>query len=187
MTVYLLRHGATKGNREKRYVGSTDEPLLPESRGALEALNLPPVARVYVSPMLRCIQTADIAFPGAPMEIVPDFRECDFGAFEYLNYGELKHRPAYQAWLDARGMTPFPGGEPRAAFSERVVRAFDEVAREAERLGGDWAVAAHGGTLMAILEARALPRRDFYAYQFAPGHGCAAAYQGGALKITASI
>ena len=38
MTFYFLRHGATKGNLEKRYVGATDESLTPESREALKAL-----------------------------------------------------------------------------------------------------------------------------------------------------
>ena len=187
MTVYLLRHGATRGNLERRYVGSTDEGLLPESRQALGALHLPAVEWVCVSPMRRCLETAEIAFPGAPREAVPDFRECGFGALEYRNYEELKDRPAYRAWLDSRGMTPFPGGESRAEFSERVVRAFDEAARRAEISGGDWAIVAHGGTLMAILEARALPRQDFYAHQAAPGRGYAATYRDGVLEIIAPL
>lgn len=31
MIILLIRHGATKGNREGRYVGSTDEELLEEA------------------------------------------------------------------------------------------------------------------------------------------------------------
>jgi len=184
MTFYLLRHGATKGNLEKRYVGATDEGLLPESRRELEALKLPAIAKVYASPLRRCLETAEIAFPGAPVEVVPDFRECGFGEFEYRNYEELKELSAYQAWLDSRGQIAFPGGESRMDFCRRVTRAFDEVV---EKSGGDCAVVAHGGTLMAILEARALPRRDFYDYQVAAGHGYAAAWRGGALKIISSF
>ncbi len=187
MTFYLMRHGASLGNLERRYVGATDEPLLPESRQALKALRLPPVKRVYVSPLLRCVETAGILYPDIPMELVPDFRECGFGAFEYKNYEELKDHPAYRAWLDARGFTAFPGGESRADFCKRVVRAFDHVAEKAEPLGGDIAVVAHGGTLMAILEARALPKQDFYAWQAPTGCGYAAEWLGGALKNISSL
>ena len=182
MIFYFLRHGATKGNIEKRYVGATDESLTPESREALKGHGLPPVARVYVSPMLRCVETAKILYPDTPPELIPDFRECGFGEFEYKNYEELNGNPAYRAWLDSGGFTAFPGGESRADFCRRVVRAFDGVAQKAEILGGDAAIVAHGGTLMAILEARALPKQDFYAWQAATGHGYAAIWRSGALK-----
>ena len=36
MKVYMIRHGATKGNKEHRYVGVTDELLLQESKQLLE-------------------------------------------------------------------------------------------------------------------------------------------------------
>lgn len=187
MTFYLLRHGATKGNREKRYVGATDEPLLPESRAALSSLCLPAVSRVYISPMLRCMETAALLYPNVPVEAVSGFRECDFGEFEYRNFKELKDRPEYQAWLDSRGRVAFPGGESREAFSFRVVRAFDRVAGKAEKQNGDAAIIAHGGTIMAIFEARSLPARDFYEYQVANGRGYAARWQDGALEILSSL
>jgi alpha-ribazole phosphatase len=183
MTFYFLRHAATKGNLERRYVGATDEPLLPESREALGRLILPPVARVYASPMRRCAETARMVFPDAPLETVPDLRECDFGEFEYKNYGELKDHPAYRAWLDSGGRVPFPGGESRGDFCLRAVSAFDRLALRAEALGGDAGVVAHGGTIMAILEARALPRRDFYDYQLENGRAVGARWRDGALEI----
>ena len=187
MTFYFLRHGATKGNLEKRYVGATDEALLPESRQALKEMKLPDIARVYASPMCRCVETAQIVCPGAPLEIVPDFRECGFGQLEYRNYEELKDLPEYQEWLNSRGRIAFPGGESRGNFSLRVARAFDFVAREALQLPGDCAIIAHGGTLMAILEARALPKQDFYAYQAPTGRGYAAKWQDGALRNISSL
>ena len=35
-TILLLRHGATPGNAQHKYIGATDEPLSPEGRAALE-------------------------------------------------------------------------------------------------------------------------------------------------------
>lgn len=70
MIALLVRHGQTAGNREHRYVGRTDEGLLPEAAAALSASPYrafrPQV--VYCSPLLRCRQTAEILFFGAEPE-----------------------------------------------------------------------------------------------------------------------
>ena len=79
----LIRHGKTKGNLEGRYIGCrSDEPLCPEGRADLKQRVYPAVSRVYASPMRRCLETAGLLYPDAPVEIVPDLRECDFGTFE---------------------------------------------------------------------------------------------------------
>ena len=76
MTVYLIRHGQTQGNLERRYTGSTDQPLCPQGRAALAGRRLPAVERVYASPLLRCRETAALVYPGTACEIVEDLREC---------------------------------------------------------------------------------------------------------------
>lgn len=57
----------TKGNQGHRYVGTTDEGLLPEEKERLEAraadMNLHP-AIIFVSPARRCRETAACLFPG---------------------------------------------------------------------------------------------------------------------------
>ena len=122
-----------------------------------------------------------------PLNVVNDFRECDFGAFEYQNYEALKDLAEYQAWLDSGGHIAFPGGESRADFCLRTVRAFDQVADMAARDGGDAAIVAHGGTIMAILEARARPHHDFYAYQASNGHGYVASWENEVLYHITSL
>lgn len=169
MSFLLLRHGMTKGNAERRYIGSrTDEPLSPEGIAVLRARDYPPVSAVLCSPMTRCLQTAAIAYPNLAPRIVPDFRECDFGAFEGLNYQELNGRADYQAWIDSGGETAFPGGESRADFARRCAEAF---ARTREEIRGDCAVIVHGGTIMAIMERFALPRGGYFDFQVPNGSG----------------
>ena len=67
MKLWLIRHGMTKGNQEHRYVGTTDEGLLPEEKERLQAraadMDLHP-AIVFVSPARRCRETAACLFPG---------------------------------------------------------------------------------------------------------------------------
>ena len=61
----LIRHGKTAGNLLGRYIGSrTDEPLCDEGREGLAGKQLPEVERLYVSPMKRCVETAEILWPG---------------------------------------------------------------------------------------------------------------------------
>lgn len=175
MNIYMLRHGMTEGNRAGRYLGVTDEPLCAEGRAALQArAPLPRADRLYVSPMLRCRQTADILYPGMEQHVAEGLRECDFGAFENKNYQELSGRADYQAWIDSGGTLPFPGGESLASFQERSVRAFTAVLRDAAKSGAQSAACVcHGGTLMSVLSALVKPERPYYDYQVKNGCGFA--------------
>ena len=170
MSLYLIRHGQTRGNLERRYTGCrTDEPLCPEGAETLKRLRPPAVSRVICSPMKRCLQSAGILFPGSLPEIVPDFRECDFGDFEGRNFEELKDSAAYRAWVSSGGGLPFPGGESREAFAARCVRAFGALRLWEGR--GDCALVVHGGTVMAILEAYARPAGGYFDFQTGCGEG----------------
>ncbi|MBQ8655370.1 MAG: histidine phosphatase family protein [Clostridia bacterium] len=166
----LIRHGRTQGNLEQRYVGCrTDEPLCGQGAAELRGREYPPVKKVYVSPMRRCLETAAILYPDVPAEIVEDLRECDFGEFENRNYEELNGRADYQAWIDSGGELPFPGGESRAAFAQRCVAAFEGIRRQQE----DCALIAHGGTLMAVMERYARPEGSYFDFQVRNGCGFA--------------
>lgn len=143
MRILLIRHGMTQGNKEHRYVGTTDEELLPESVEQLrgmrefwqEQVSMKDVAgnlTVYVSPYLRAKQTTDILFPGAKQVEIAEFAECRFGDFEYKNYAELNGNPDYQRFIDSGGTTAFPGGESRAEFTERVMRGFEKLLADVE-------------------------------------------------------
>ena len=164
----LIRHGQTQGNLEHRYIGCrTDEPLCPEGAQLLRGRDYPPVQRVFVSPLRRCVETAAILYPGIPAQRIEDFRECDFGAFENRSYAELNGRADYQAWIDSGGELPFPGGESRADFALRCVRAFDSIRQQR----ADCALIAHGGTIMAIMAQYARPSGGYFDFQVRNGEG----------------
>lgn len=173
MKVYLIRHGMTKGNRERRYVGVTDEELLPEAEEDLALKKMPPVSRVYTSPKKRCLQTAAVLYPALLPVVVEELAECDFGAFEYRNYMELNGNPAYQRFIDTNGQSGFPGGEDRESFKVRSLKGFAKVLEKEREIGDfqDIAFVVHGGTIMAVLEELAKPRRDYYDWQVKNGEG----------------
>ena len=164
MELILMRHAATAGNLLRRYIGTTDEPLSPEGRAAAGAAagKLPRVGLCFVSPLLRCRETAKICFPEAVQIVLPDLRETDFGLFENKSYEDLKDVPEYVRWLESNGTLPFPGGESREAADARALRALDFVL---DYKKSPAAVVAHGGTIMAIMAARGEPRRDYYDWQ----------------------
>lgn len=280
----LIRHGRTKGNEERRYVGRTDEGLSPAGRLELckirEYLDgaerggdnldsekracsgndpdgkkwecsgsdldsekhecsrggryrrstrqnaLPDV--VFQSPLRRCQESADILFPGIPQLIIPEFRETDFGDFEYHTYEELKDDTAYRAWIASGGRTGCPGGESTDQVKTRIQAGWGILCRKMKRRmtkyhmtddmkamcrevaqntesgkvksgydiadsvmpdrdtriyrgeGGNGSdggalhscvLLAHGGTIMELLSRYGEPKKDYYDWQTACGHG----------------
>ncbi|MBE5996849.1 MAG: hypothetical protein E7240_05795 [Lachnospiraceae bacterium] len=134
--LYMIRHGAVKGNLEKRFIGITDESLTEEGaetiRAKVKEETYPPeeaIDLLFSSPLRRCLETAAIVYPGKEAVMVPDWSEILFGEFEYGNYIELSGDPRYQAWIDSGGEAAFPGGESKAEYCERVVRGFREVCK----------------------------------------------------------
>ncbi len=180
MKLLFLRHGLTQGNLEKRYIGTTDEPLCTEGIEALKQLSVPPCERLFISPLLRCRQTAELLFPGKVQEVADDFRECDFGRFEGKHYRELAADAAYQAWVDSGGTLPFPDGEHPAAFRERCVAAF-AACMASVTADSTAAFIVHGGTIMAILSHYA--GGGYYDYQIPCGHGFLTEWENNALRI----
>lgn len=167
MLVYLLRHGKTAWNLEGRYQGRSDIPLCEAGRKALKPAGFVP-ERVYVSPMKRAAETAQLLFPGVQPIVVPGLEEMDFGAFEGKSFRDLADDQNYRAWVEENCTAPCPGGEGREDFSRRVCAAFERLmAREREQL----VIVAHGGTQMAILERYGRPHRDYFAWQSPNGGG----------------
>ena len=168
MKFILIRHGKTQGNLERRYIGcKTDENLCSQGIEQLRMLQYPKADAVFVSPMKRCIQTAGIIYPGKPIHIIDDLRECNFGDFEEYNYDELKNNLSYQAWLSSGGELPFPGGESKRQFSERCVQAFESTVAHLSE--GTYAFIIHGGTIMAIMEH--FTNGQYYDFQTQNGKG----------------
>lgn len=170
MDIYLIRHGKTKGNLEGRYIGTTDEPLCEEGKQSLmqmaDAKKYPAVEALFVSPMLRCRESAKILFPKQSISVVSDLRECDFGRYENKNFQELSGDADYQRWLDSNGTLPFPAGEEQSHFRKRCVEAFKTIVAELlEQKKYSAAIVVHGGTIMSILEALAEEKKAFYDWQ----------------------
>ncbi|UTW70681.1 histidine phosphatase family protein [Anaerobacillus sp. HL2] len=86
---YLLRHGVTKANQEKRYLGWTNVSLVQD---CLPDLSIPCCGfdAIYSSDLKRCIETVRLLYPNNSINIDPRLREIHFGRFEAKTYERIK-------------------------------------------------------------------------------------------------
>jgi alpha-ribazole phosphatase/probable phosphoglycerate mutase len=162
--LYLVRHGQVADGHTDRYHGNNDIGLsdngvrqFEDLAAQLAGVNL---AGVYASDLTRALTGAQIINREreAPMQIIPEFREIHFGAWEGLSFTEIAAR--YPAELEARfrDLTSFriPGGESLLDVSARVLpRLSDLINRHLEEA---FIIVAHAGVNRVILsEALGLP------------------------------
>lgn len=147
--VHLIRHALPDfPEGERMCLGRTDLPLGPEGRAQAAAMAkaLPPVTRVYSSPLRRAVETAREI--GEPV-LLEDLQELSAGAWDGLTFRVIKER--YPELYAARGTDktlPLPGGEPDENGLARFLRAMTQAAEDTP---GDLAVVAHGGVIRLFL------------------------------------
>lgn len=172
LKIIMIRHFATAGNLQKRYIGITDEPLCKEGISVLENISYPGVEAVFASPMIRCRKTAKLIYSDIIPTICEDFKECNFGEFENKNYKELSNNTNYQLWIESKGTLPFPMGEHPEDFKNRCIQEFERVVETSLKAGYQTiALVVHGGTIMSILERYAYPKENYYHWLTENGKG----------------
>jgi broad specificity phosphatase PhoE len=146
--LYLIRHGRTAQNAERRLLGRLDVPLDDLGRqqaGALGEVDfLRKAERVISSPLVRARDTAEAL--GPPVEIDERWTEIDYGVFD----GErLESVPdLWRGWDADLGFEP-EGGESLLAVGQRVRAACADVWSEASR--HDVIVVTHVSPLKAAV------------------------------------
>jgi broad specificity phosphatase PhoE len=124
----LLRHGQTELSVQRRYSGHGD-PALTElghaqaAAAAARLAELPDVAAVVSSPLLRAKQTAVAVSDatGAPLVVRWGLIETDFGEWEGLTFTEARERDpeVHASWLGSEDVAP-PGGESFVEVGRRI-------------------------------------------------------------------
>ena len=184
-TVYLFRHGTTKGNLNAQYIGHTDLPLTSDSISELQSIkahhHYPEAEAVFSSPLKRCKDSATIMFPNSNIIIIDDFIEYNFGEFEQCTAEDLKNNDDFRQWIKGDMNAKPPFGESNAEFAYRVCNAFEKVVDGCIKTGtNNVAIVGHAGVLMTILSCYGLPEAPMAHWQMDPGYG----YK---LRITPSL
>jgi len=170
-SLYLIRHGRTAWNADRRIQGHLDVPLDDEGRRQAEALAAAladvPLKALYASPLQRAVETAAAIaalHDGLPLQLDQRLMERHWGAYE-----GLRREDAAQAHVAAerelRGdpvHASAPGGESFLELHTRVGAALRDIAAKES---GRVAIVCHGGTivagLMGLLGIEGWPRVRF--------------------------
>lgn len=161
--VFLVRHGATDWNIEKRAQGHADIELNDAGRkqaaAAATELAHSDVAAVYSSDLKRAYDTAAAIAGAHGLEVTvdPDFREIDQGEWEGLTTDEIRTRWP-DLWGPNRHYNARPGGESPQQVKERSMRALAKAV--AAHPDETIVVVSHGGTIRWI-SAEALGYDDY--------------------------
>jgi probable phosphoglycerate mutase len=144
--IWLIRHAETEWSKAGRHTGLTDIPLTDEGRAHAatlpERLGDTTFAAVFVSPLQRARETAELAGLGEQAQLRDDLLEYDYGEYEGITTAEIRAaRPGWSLWRDG-----VPGGEQPADVGARV----DRVIAEALAVDGDVALVAHGHVLRVL-------------------------------------
>lgn len=151
----ILRHGQTDRSVADRFTGSSDVPL--NATGRTQARSLANrlagmklflkddtladpevlgekqqrIAAVYSSPLHRSRQTAEIVSEplALPVEVVPELRELDYGAWEGLRREEIQaqYARAFEIWSRDPALSAPPDGESGLSLVARVRPAIDRI------------------------------------------------------------
>lgn len=194
LELVLVRHGTTRWNRERRYLGHSDLGLLAGAEQELEPLRRrlqgQSFARIYCSDLKRCRQTLQIILPESalksrhalsakpPVILEPRLRELHFGDWDGKTYDMLKNVSLYRSWLDKPQRITPPGGESWADFVNRLRAFLDSlyewgIAMESQQNAVSDAppavlVVTHGGVIRQ-LACMLIPEHDFWTLNPKPG------------------
>jgi probable phosphoglycerate mutase len=164
----LLRHAQSVWNQTGRWQGWADPPLsaigeqqVEQAAGRLTGE--PPFELVASSDLIRALRTAHMLAAALDLPattlIEPGLREYDVGAWSGQTREEIEARWPDEIDRFNRGdLDAPPGGEDRAGFDARVIRAGRQVAAAAQAACASRVlVVAHGGVLRALARAAGQP------------------------------
>ena len=153
---WLIRHGETQWNANKRLQGWLDIPLSPIGTKQAEQLGdylrspsfQIPVDVVVSSDLSRAFETARIAAShfGRPIEANQGLRERSYGIYQGQDWSTLNNMLADSQGVNFRDpQQHIEGGEALHSFHSRIVAAFEDLA---QRYRGQNVLAfSHGGVI----------------------------------------
>lgn len=144
MSLFVVRHGQTDWNKKRLIQGRIDIPLneegVKQARITAERLAEIPLDVIYVSPLLRARQTADIINEGRDIPLIVESR------IQEEFYGDMEGKPrSGEAYLTQRQsfFKRYPNGESYLDVAARVYPFLNEI--KSTRKGQNVLLVCHGG------------------------------------------
>jgi alpha-ribazole phosphatase len=178
MDVFLVRHGITDWNKEKRYLGHTDRRVVKSELTHLEKLQkeLMEISfdHVFTSDLRRCQET--LAYLNIPAQVSVDarLREINFGDWEGKTYNELKDEQTYRDWIDNWEDYSIPNGESANTFKARINSFFQDLIQHTIETTPNgrmqFLIMTHGGVIRYFV-SRFVSSTSFWDFSVSHGHG----------------
>ena len=153
--LYIIRHGKTEMNSRMLMQGRSDLPLnesgfeqAAEAASRFESMGVR-IEKVYTSPLVRAVQTAEKIAPEAEFVIDERLIEMDYGPYEGMDL----RKPAPEVmdfFMDFVNVPAPEGMEPLPHVVERLGEFLEEIAEEAE--SHDILISTHAIAMKGALE-----------------------------------
>lgn len=163
MRLYLIRHGETDWNTQKRLQGSADIPLNRNGRelAKLTAEGIKDIGfdLIYTSPLIRAKETAEIICGERNIPILVDDRlqEIYFGGYEGCRFdrNDIENMdPGVLAFFDEPAhYVPIGGGESLEALCERTTEFLHEVMANQDYKDKTILISGHGTVVKGLLSS----------------------------------
>ena len=161
MKLYIIRHGQTEWNKQKKLQGRSDIllnaygiQLAKETKVGLENVKFD---LAFTSPLKRAKKTAEILLAGRDVQLLEDRRiiEIGFGSYEGLCYAKDNYNipdPDFMNFFEKpEAYHPAPDGESFEQLRARAADFLQELSEKKEYRESTILVSTHGAALCALL------------------------------------
>lgn len=160
MKIYMMRHGETDWNKDRRLQGQVDIPLNDYGISLAEitasSLSHIPFDKIYSSPLSRAYATASIMAKGRDVEIITDDRllELSFGKGEGERLSYIHAHPEcslYNFIHNPSAYIPPKGGETLDSLYERCGSFLSECIIPLENDCNNVLIVGHGALIRGMI------------------------------------
>ncbi len=157
MKLYIIRHGQTEWNVEKRLQGWKNSPLTQKGRSDAERLaeRLKDINfdYIYSSTQERAFKTAEIIKKDRNIDIIKleTLKEIGFGKWQGMKIKdiEVEYKNNYNTYMDTPHLyQPIEGSESFQDIFERAKKALDRII---ENGGENVLIVSHGVTIRVLI------------------------------------
>jgi broad specificity phosphatase PhoE len=155
MRLYLIRHGRTDWNDEKRVMGVGAVPLNEEGRRTVRelaaALERDAIDAIYTSTVPRAMETAEILAAQWGSRIIeePRFNESPYERWVGKRYAELSGDREFRRYSSKPSSSRFSSAEGMVEIQQRALDAIDMIV--AETGNGSVAAVSHSDVIKPVI------------------------------------
>ena len=156
MKLYIIRHGQTSWNKERKLQGRTDIPLNESGREVAELTKEGfkdiPFDMAFTSPLKRARETAEIIMSGRNVPVINDERiiEVNFGSYEGCDF-DLPDEYIQNFFSAPEKYFPINGMESMESIFERMNSFLQDLCQNAELQDKTILISTHGAALSGLM------------------------------------